>query len=447
MSHLRSAIMSSFAELQLNAQLLETLAEIGYNQPTKIQQQAIPEIQEGKDLIAEAQTGTGKTAAFALPILNQLSATPSDEKIRPIRTLILAPTRELAIQVKESFIKYGYQQGVRTIAVFGGVRIDNQIRQLQRGTDVLVATPGRLLDLLSQKALSLSKVETVILDEADRMLDLGFINDIKTLIRKVPNEHQTLLFSATFSSAVESLAKELTSQASWLRADKRNSAAKTVQQIAYGVDNSNKCLALSCMIHGGSWKQVMVFTRTKKRADMVTEFLINEGISAAAIHGDKKQRDRIQALESFKQGKVRILVATDVAARGLDIVALPRVINYDLPNVSEAYVHRIGRTGRAGSNGQAISLVAPDERAYLEQITDLIGRELKLKPLPTLKDGNGDEVYLESALPGKRKRQQQGKASKPSRKPAVKEKIDHQPSTPGIRPSLSAFKAAPKKKR
>lgn len=439
--------MSSFSSLGLNPQLQQTLAELNYSKATPIQAQSIPAVLAESDLIAEAQTGTGKTAAFALPLLHKLAAAPAEDKIRPVRVLVLAPTRELAIQVKESFIKYGAEQGVRTISVFGGVRIDSQLRQLQRGTDVLVATPGRLLDLLSQKALTLKQVETLVLDEADRMLDLGFIQDIKTLVSKLPKQHQTLLFSATFGNAVEKLARDLTQEAKWLSADKRNSAAKTVQQIAYGVDNPNKAQALSYMIQGGSWKQVMVFTRTKKRADMVTEHLLNEGISAAAIHGDKRQRERMQALEQFKQGQVRILVATDVAARGLDIAALPRVVNYDLPNVAEAYVHRIGRTGRAGSSGQAISLVAPDERSYLAEIEQLIQRPLKLKPLPTLRDGQGNEILIESAVPGQRSKKKptvsQAAKGKQNKQPAQAE--PEAPRKPGLRPSLGAF--AGKKKR
>lgn len=448
--------MSSFATLGLNPQLQQTLQDLGYKTPTPIQAKAIEPAMAGQDLIAEAQTGTGKTAAFALPLLHRFNAAPTADKIRPIRALILVPTRELAIQVKESFFEYGKEQGVRTVAIFGGVRMDTQMHQMRRGTDVLVATPGRLLDLISQGEISLKQVETLVLDEADRMLDLGFINDINQVVKKIPNDHQTWLFSATFGPAVEKLAKELTREPQWLKAAKRNSAAQTVQQTVYAVNNRNKAEALQYMISNGGWKQVMVFARTKKRADMVTEHLQDAGISAAAIHGDKKQRDRMQALDAFKAGKIRILVATDVAARGLDIDALPRVVNYDVPQQAEAYVHRIGRTGRAGSSGQAITLVSPDERSYLADIETLIRRALKLKPLPTLKDEHGQPVYFEDAMPGK-----QARASKQSRgaqktptgtKP--KQKAGKQPAAPaepepprkpGLRPSLMSVQPAGKK--
>ena len=437
---------STFEALGLNARLQETLQTLGYKQPTPIQAKAIAPALAGEDLIAEAQTGTGKTAAFALPLLHRFAAAPATDKVRPIRALVLVPTRELAIQVKESFLSYGLEQGVRTIAIFGGVRMDTQLHQLRRGTDVMVATPGRLLDLLSQKAFSLSQVETLILDEADRMLDLGFINDINKVVSKLPKQHQTLLFSATFGASVEKLAKDLTQNPQWLKADKRNSAAKTVQQTAYGVDNRDKPEVLRYMIQNGNWKQVMVFVRTKKRTDMVTEHLQDAGISAAAIHGDKKQRDRMQALEQFKAGKLRILVATDVAARGLDIDALPRVVNYDILQQAEAYIHRIGRTGRAGSSGQAISLVAPDERSYLAEIETLIKRALKLKPLPIFKDENDQPVYFEDALPGKRSRantkakQPQKPNQRAGHKPTSVDDEPTPPRAPGIRPSLMSVK-------
>lgn len=444
---------STFATLGLNPQLQETLQTLGYKQPTPIQAQAIEPAMAGQDLIAEAQTGTGKTAAFALPLLHRFNAQPTAEKIRPVRALVLVPTRELAIQVKESFFEYGKDQGVRTVAVFGGVRMDTQMHQMRRGTDVLVATPGRLLDLISQGEISLAEVETLVLDEADRMLDLGFINDINQLVKRIPKDRQTWLFSATFGPAVEKLARELTREPQWLKATKRNSTAQNVQQTAYAVNNSDKAEALTAMVQNGSWKQLMVFTRTKKRADMVTEHLQHAGISAAAIHGDKKQRDRMQALEQFKAGRIRILVATDVAARGLDIDALPRVVNYDVPQQAEAYVHRIGRTGRAGSSGQAITLVSQDERSYLADIEVLIKRPLKLKPLPALKDEHGNLLHFEDAMPGKNARaaKQRHGAQKTPAGTRPKQKQGRQPEAPaepepprkpGIRPSLMS---APKK--
>lgn len=447
---------SAFASLGLNPALLQNLQELGYRQPTSIQASAIPTAMAGQDLIAEAQTGTGKTAAFALPLLHRFNADPSSEKIRPIRALVLVPTRELAIQVKESFFEYGKEQGVRTVAIFGGVRMDTQMHQMRRGTDVLVATPGRLLDLISQGEICLKQVETLILDEADRMLDLGFINDINQLVRKIPNDHQTWLFSATFGPAVEKLAKKLTRDPQWLKAARRNSTAQNVQQTAYAVNNRNKAEALQYMISNGGWKQVMVFVRTRKRADMVTEHLHQAGISAAAIHGDKKQRERMLALEQFKSAKIRILVATDVAARGLDIDALPRVVNYDVPQQAEAYVHRIGRTGRAGSSGQAITLVSPDERSYLAEIETLIKRALKLKPLPALKDEHGEPVYFEDAMPGKKARathQQRGAqktpaGTKPKQKAGKKPTPPAEPEPPrkpGIRPSLMSVQTTAKK--
>lgn len=446
---------STFTTLGLNSGLQQTLQDLGYKKPTPIQAKAIAPAMDGEDLIAEAQTGTGKTAAFALPLLHRFNASPSEEQVRPIRALILAPTRELAIQVKESFLEYGKDQGVRTIAVFGGVRIDAQLHQLKRGTDIMVATPGRLLDLIHQKEVNLRQVEVLVLDEADRMLDLGFINDIHKVVSKLPKAHQTLLFSATFGPAVETLAKELTRNPQWLKADKRNSAAQSVQQTCYGVDNRDKVEVLRYMINNGSWKQVMVFARTKKRVDMVTEYLRDAGISAAAIHGDKPQRERMQTLSQFKAGQLRILVATDVAARGLDIDALPRVVNYDVPQQPEAYIHRIGRTGRAGSNGQAITLVSPDERSYLAEIEVLIKRGLKLKPLPALKDEQGQPVYFEDALPGKKSRAQQGKGphrtmpgTQPGRKKAPTPQAEPEPPrAPGLRPSLMSTPVAKKGKK
>jgi ATP-dependent RNA helicase RhlE len=374
--------MSTFNALGLIEPLQQALVELDYRRPTAVQTQAIPAILDGADLVAEAQTGTGKTAAFALPLLQLLSAGTADDDIRPVRALILVPTRELALQVTQSLETYGRFLSLRTIALYGGGRVESQIGRLKRGADILVATPGRLLDLMQQGVFSLRQLQMLVLDEADRMLDLGFIADIRQVRKKIPRTCQTLLFSATLSEAIEQLVPEFLQQPTWVRVTKRNSTAKTVLQFAYAVDQGDKCDVLSYLIQGGQWAQALVFTRTKKRADMVAEYLQAEGIDARALHGDKPQRERVGVLAGFSQGKIRILVATDVAARGLDIDALPRVVNYDLPNVPEAYVHRIGRTGRAGGKGQAISLVSPDEKRYLVAIEALIGRPLSIKPVP-----------------------------------------------------------------
>lgn len=438
--------MSDFASLGLSPALQKNLFERNYQQPTPIQAQAIPCILNGDDLLAEAQTGTGKTAAFALPILAQLDANPAQEEIRPVRALVLVPTRELAVQVTDSFYAYGEQLGIRIFPIYGGVRAENQIKRLKRGADVLVATPGRLLDLIGRGEISLSNLQTLVLDEADRMLDLGFSREIDQLLKKIPANRQTLLFSATVAENIDKLAQRVLQQPKRINVAKRNSTAKTVQQLAYRVDGQDKADTLSYMIHGGQWQQVLVFTRTKKRADILTTHLLEEGISAAAIHGDKHQRARMQALAEFKQNKVRILVATDVAARGLDIDALPRVVNFDLPNVPEAYVHRIGRTGRAGSRGQAISLVAPDEKGYLSAIEALIKQPLKLKPVPFYEEGSTEPVEMEEApvRQKRRKKPQAKKGAEPKNRTVTVE--PDEPSKPGIRPSLMSM-SKPKRRK
>ncbi|WP_245601114.1 DEAD/DEAH box helicase [Marinobacterium jannaschii] len=423
-------MMSSFKSLGVNECLQNTLLELGYKQPTQIQIQCFPLVMTGRDLMAESQTGTGKTAAFALPLLQRHAECLSEAEIRPIRSLILVPTRELAIQVEESFRKYSAGLGLRCAAVYGGVAPETQARRLKRGADLLVATPGRLQEMLRHQVFDLKGLETLVLDEADRMLDLGFIDDIRRLMRFMPKQRQTLLYSATFSGEIEKLARDLLDKPERITATKRNSAANKVQQIAYGVEQRDKAEILSYLIQGGSWKQVLVFVRTKKRVDMVTEHLQAEGIEAGSIHGDKSQRERSQTLERFKQGKLRVLVATDVAARGLDIDALPRVVNFDLPQQPEAYIHRIGRTGRANSSGQAISFVAPDEHKLVAEIEALMKRPLKLKPVPYF--DNGVEMPA-AALPEQGRRRKATKVATP-KKPAVPEYVAS--DAPSVRPSI-----------
>ncbi|UTW11536.1 DEAD/DEAH box helicase [Marinobacterium rhizophilum] len=435
--------MSTFNALGLIDPLQQVLAELGYRSPTAVQTQAIPAILNGADLVAEAQTGTGKTAAFALPILQELAAEPAVDEIRPIRALVLVPTRELALQVTESLNTYGRYLSLRTIALYGGSRIESQIGQLRRGADILVATPGRLLDLLSQGFFDLRRLEMLVLDEADRMLDLGFIADIRQVRKKMPRRCQTLLFSATLSAAIEQLVPEFLQQPTWVRVTKRNSTAKTVLQFAYAVDQSDKCDVLSYLIQGGQWAQALVFTRTKKRADMVADYLQAEGIDARALHGDKPQRERVGVLAGFSQGKIRILVATDVAARGLDIDSLPRVVNYDLPNVPEAYVHRIGRTGRAGGKGQAISLVAPDEKRYLVAIEALIGRPLSIKPVPYQGSNAADDDHSLRASKNSRLRAKM-KPAPVKAAPTPMPEVDDT-NTRAVRPSL--LSASKKRKK
>ncbi|WP_328515959.1 DEAD/DEAH box helicase [Marinobacterium weihaiense] len=422
--------MTAFADLSLCPELVTTLQDLGYRQPTPIQTQAIPQVLAGHDLIAEAQTGTGKTAAFALPIIQRLSREPVEGDYHHIRALVLVPTRELAVQVGDNMLEYGRLLGMRVISIFGGVRFDNQIRKMKRGADVLVATPGRLLDMLKQKKLSLEQLQVLVLDEADRMLDLGFIHDIRTLMSHMPEQRQTLLFSATLNGPVEALAESLLRQPQRIQVARRNAASQQVKQSAYAVTNADKTDVLSYLIREGQWQQTLVFTRTKRRADLVAEQLQGEGISALAIHGDRHQRERLAALQAFSNGEVQVLVATDVAARGLDIEALPQVVNYDLPNQAEAYVHRIGRTGRAGKRGWAVSLVAPEERRFLAAISALIGKPLQVQPVPRFENGRWIE--------GQPLADKKPKVTKPGRKkPAPKPDASvGAPKKPGIRPSM-----------
>ena len=367
----------SFDTLGLAPSLLRAVSEQGYTTPTPIQARAIPEILAGRDLLAAAQTGTGKTAAFTLPMLQKLQAAAPAEGKRAIRVLVLVPTRELAAQVEESVRTYSkHLPAMRTTLIFGGVSINPQIDSLRRGTDIVVATPGRLLDHVGQRTIDLSKVEFLVLDEADRMLDMGFIRDIRKVIERLPKKRQNLMFSATFSPDIRKLAEGLLHNPATIDIAPRNSAAEAVLQRAIFIDKGNKAGLLGYMISRFNWKQVLVFTRTKHGANRLAERLEKDGITTAALHGNKSQNARTKALAQFKAGEVRALVATDIAARGLDIDQLPHVINYELPAVPEDYVHRIGRTGRAGETGEAISLVCREEYDEWRGIEKLLKRSI-----------------------------------------------------------------------
>ncbi|MFM7321881.1 MAG: DEAD/DEAH box helicase [Armatimonadota bacterium] len=368
----------SFASLGLCAHLCDTLADLGYAEPTPIQAKAIPVVLSGSDVLAGAQTGTGKTAAFALPLLQRfaVSGTANQGGYRPIRVLVLVPTRELAAQVEESFRTYGCETGVRSAAIFGGVNITPQIQRLRRGIDVLVATPGRLLDHVGQRTVDLSKLEVLVLDEADRMLDMGFIRDIRRILALLPVKRQNLLFSATFSNDIRALASAMLDNPVSVDVAPRNQESGLVEQVLYHCPKEHKRDLLTWLVAEEPIRQALVFTRTKHGADRLCKQLQRDGISAAAIHGDRSQPQRTRALADFKSGAASILVATDIAARGLDIEQLPHVVNFELPHVPEDYVHRIGRTGRAGSPGKAISLVCDDERDQLHGIERLLGRDL-----------------------------------------------------------------------
>ncbi|MBD3670000.1 MAG: DEAD/DEAH box helicase [Gammaproteobacteria bacterium] len=365
----------SFNTLGLRAELLRAIEDQGYTQPTPVQSQAIPIVLQGHDIMAGAQTGTGKTAGFTLPTLQKLSEHQSEGK-RPLRALVLTPTRELAAQVHDNVRTYGKYLPLKTAVIFGGVSINPQIDKLRRGVDLLVATPGRLLDHASQKTVDLSKVEVLILDEADRMLDMGFIHDIRKVLALLPKQRQNLMFSATFSDDIKKLANSILRDPVEVAVAARNTASERVEQLVHPVDRVRKRELLSYLIGSGNWQQVLVFTRTKHGANRLSQQLMDDGISAAAIHGNKSQGARTRALKDFKSGQVRVLVATDIAARGLDIDQLPHVVNFELPNIPEDYVHRIGRTGRAGNEGIAISLVCIDEHKLLKDIERTIKRNI-----------------------------------------------------------------------
>lgn len=361
----------TFDELNLAPAILKAVHETGYETPTPIQAQAIPAVLEGHDLLAGAQTGTGKTAAFTLPMLHRLSqGTAPKNKFggKGIRALVLTPTRELAAQVEESVREYGKYLDINSTVVFGGVGMNPQIDRIKRGVDILVATPGRLLDLQQQGFLDLSTVEVLVLDEADRMLDMGFIHDVKKVLALVPKDKQSLLFSATFSDEIRDLANTLLKNPQSIQVTPRNTTVQRITQVIHPVGRGKKKQVLLHIIQQHNWSQVLVFTRTKFGANNVAEFLTKNGVSAMALHGNKSQSARTQALAGFKSGDIRALVATDIAARGIDIDDLPHVVNYEIPNVSEDYVHRIGRTGRAGATGEAVSLVCMDEEGFMMEI-------------------------------------------------------------------------------
>ena len=381
----------SFGTLGLSAPLLKAIKEEGYTKPTPIQKQAIPVILDKKDILAGAQTGTGKTAGFTLPLLELLSRQKQVKGKHRVKVLILTPTRELAAQVGESVESYGKYLPFNSAVIFGGVKINPQLTKLRKGVDIVIATPGRLLDHISQKSIDLRGVEFLVLDEADRMLDMGFINDIKKILAILPKNRQNLLFSATYSDEIKKLSDKLLNSPALIEVARRNISSEIVKQLVYPVDQVRKRELLTYLINEGKWKQVLVFTRTKHGANRLSGQLEKDGIASVAIHGNKSQNARTKALSDFKKGEVRVLVATDIAARGIDIDQLPHVVNYELPNISEDYVHRIGRTGRAGNEGEAISLVCIDEHEYLANIEKLIKKDIQkvwlkdFKPDPSIK--------------------------------------------------------------
>lgn len=362
----------SFSALGLSQTLVAAVESKGYTKPTPIQEQAVPAVLSGKDVMAAAQTGTGKTAAFTLPLIQRFSINYKAPRANHIKALVLTPTRELAAQVAANVDEYKVNTPIRSTVVFGGVSINPQMKNLRRGCDILVATPGRLLDLFQQNAVKFSDVSVLVLDEADRMLDMGFIHDIKRIIKLLPQKRQNLLFSATFSDDIRALASRLVNEPVEISVTPNNAAAPSVEHSIVFLEKANKSKLLSHLIEVNNWQQALVFSRTKHGANRLTKQLCAKGISAAAIHGNKSQGARTKALKEFKSGELRILVATDIAARGIDIQQLPNVVNYDLPNVPEDYVHRIGRTGRAGSVGQAVSFVTLDDVKQLNDIQNLI---------------------------------------------------------------------------
>ena len=402
-----------FSSLGLSSEILDAVTSEGYNTPSPIQLKAIPEILKGNDVMAQAQTGTGKTAGFTLPILEKLSnGIPA--KANQARALILTPTRELAAQVQQSVMTYSKNlPKLRSAVVFGGVKINPQMMRLRKGVDILVATPGRLLDLYNQNAIKFNQLEILVLDEADRMLDMGFINDIRKILALLPKQRQNLMFSATFSDSILSLAKSLMRDPIKVSVSPQNPATEAVTQWICPVDKKKKSKLLAHLITENQWHQVLVFTKTKRGANQLSQFLDSIKINSAAIHGNKSQGARTKALEDFKSGKMQVLVATDIAARGIDIDLLPYVVNYDLPLVAEDYVHRIGRTGRAGANGQAISLVSADEAKLLFDIERLIKQTLTRKVI------DGFEPFHD--LPESRLGQHHSHPKKP-KKPKVEHK-------------------------
>jgi superfamily II DNA/RNA helicase len=399
----------SFSSLALDKSLTDAVKALGYESPTPIQQQAIPAILAGKDIMAGAQTGTGKTAAFALPILQQLMKYA--DALRPIRALVLTPTRELAQQVYKSFLGYAENTQLKVAVAYGGVSINTQISALEQGADILIATPGRLLDHMTKGSVDLSQLQTIVFDEADRMLDMGFKDEIDQILHRIPTKRQTLLFSATFDAAIFKLSKTLLNDPVLIEVSDRNTAAAQVEQRVYTVDSDRKRELTSFLIGSKNWHQVLIFTRTKQMADDLAKEMCKDGIVTQSLHGDKSQGARERALAEFKQGKTRALVATDVAARGIDIIDLKYVINYELPYVAEDYIHRIGRTGRAGNAGLAISLMSPNEEWLLEAVEKVLDSVLLQQWLPGYEpDLTKPNQPAKRSSKGKHKQQARNKA-------------------------------------
>ena len=429
----------SFKDLGLKDALLRAVKEKGYTTPSPIQEKAIPHILAGKDVLASAQTGTGKTAGFTLPVLQYLSET-KHPKYRPLRALVLTPTRELAAQVYDNVREYSSYLNIHSAVVFGGVKAASQIATLRRGVDILVATPGRLLDLHDQKAVSFKRIDVLILDEADRMLDMGFVRDINKIISFMPAKRQNLMFSATFSKDIKQLAQGILRNPVMVEAEPENSTAEMVTQKAYQVDKNKKTEVVTNLIKNGNWNQVLIFMRTKHGANKLTKKLLQSGISAAAIHGNKSQGARTKALSNFKTNDIRVLVATDIAARGLDIPLLPHVINFELPNIPEDYVHRIGRTGRAGASGEAISLVCSEETEYQREIEKLLGKKLSTEII------EGYEP-TDNAPPKRAATQTKGSFNKNTSGGNKSKKKPHFKGNKPSSPSGRGRTGAPKKKR
>ena len=439
-----------FTDLGLAQEILDAIDLQGYDTPSPIQEKAIPHVLEGKDVMAAAQTGTGKTAGFTLPLLHRLSNTPKPQgKGNQARALILTPTRELAAQVANSVETYGQNLKIKSTVVFGGVKINPQMQRLRGGVDVLIATPGRLLDLHNQNAIQFDKLEVLILDEADRMLDMGFIHDIRRIIKLLPKKRQTLLFSATFSDEIRALAKGIVYQAEEVSVSPPNSTVKAVKQTLIPVEKSDKTAVLTHLLQENNWFQVLVFSRTKHGANKLVKKLDAKGIDAAAIHGNKSQGARTKALASFKAGKCRVLVATDIAARGIDIDQLPYVVNFDLPQVAEDYVHRIGRTGRAGASGEAISLVSHDEFKQLCDIERLIKKEIPRKELEAFPPKNNlpeSKRNFSDIKPKKPKKKKTGNHQKADKKGPNKNNGSKKNSKPNAhKKKKTNFKKRPNK--
>ncbi|MGQ1786239.1 DEAD/DEAH box helicase [Saccharicrinis sp. GN24d3] len=416
----------TFKSLGLTPALLKAVEKKNYTEPSVIQEKAIPPILEGRDVLASAQTGTGKTAGFTLPMLQILSQEPPLRR-RPIRALVLTPTRELAAQVFENVKEYSEFLNLRSAVVFGGVNIKPQIAKLRNGVDILVATPGRLLDLQTQRVISLAKIEIFVLDEADRMLDMGFARDVNKILSLMPERRQNLLFSATFSKEIRKLADRFLSHPVTVKAAPENTTVEKIIQKAFHVAKVDKTAVLVRLIQDGDWKQVLIFTRTKSGANRLGKKLNKRGVLSAEIHGDKSQNARVKALDAFKKGTVRALVATDVAARGLDIPLLPHVVNFELPNVPEDYVHRIGRTGRAGANGEAVSLVGHEELDYLKSIEKLLDHSIPLEIIEGFEPG---EPPVEEAKPAKKpfRRNNHSSNRKNKRRVPIKNRSSNQDS-------------------